>query len=66
MQNILNHISDRLSHPTGCRKKIKKFSAILLTDQLISHAAFIFVFSVCGSYYTALSYNIIVTSHFAY
>jgi len=43
MQNVLNHVSDRSSHLSGKRRKKIK----------------IFQRSVCGSYYTALSFDII-------
>jgi len=43
MQNVLNHVSDRSSHLSGKRRKKIK----------------IFQRSVCGSYYTALSFDVI-------
>jgi len=43
MQNVFNHVSDRSSHLSGKRRKKIK----------------IFQRSVCGSYYTALSFDVI-------
>jgi len=43
MQNVLNHVSDLSSHLTGKRRKKIKN----------------FQLSVCGGYYTTLSYDII-------